>query len=799
MPNLPKINIHLRKLTLTLWSLLGLYSINIAQNRPSNQFANDKFEQLGPQLPTPNTTRTASGAPGRDYWQQRADYDIKVELDDATQILTGSETVTYFNNSPDALPFIWLQLDQNIFKKGAARSVLKTGDLQPTMTMATMKAVSDMGYGEQGTGYQILGVKDKLGKPLVYAINNTMMRVELPTPLAAGQTFVFSVNWKFKIIEFANGGRRTGYEHFDADNNNIYEMAQFFPRMCVYDDVNGWQNKQYIEQGEFALAFGNYKVAITVPADHVLGATGELQNTAQILTPAQLKRWEAAKTASTPVEIVTQAEAENAEKQKSDQKKTWVFKAENVRDFAFATSRKYIWDAMAISQAGRQVMCMSFYPKEGNPLWGKYSTRAVAHTIKSYSATTIDYPYPTAISCNGPVGGMEYPMICFNGPRPETDGTYSEATKYGLISVIIHEVGHNFFPMIINNDERQWMWMDEGLNTFCQYLAEKEWDYNYPSRRGEAKYITDYMKSDPNTLVPIMTTSDLLISAGNSAYAKPATALNILRETIMGRELFDYAFKEYARRWAFKHPSPADFFRTMEDASGMDLDWFWKGWFYGKQPVDQSLGEVEWFQVNTQNPEIEKPIAQAEANRKAKTLSALRDEKTNTVVNNDPTMKDFYDTYDPNKVTKADREKYASYLASLSPEEKNLVEANANFYVLNISNQKDNVMPVIIKMQFEDGTDSVARFPAEIWRFNNKMVKKVISTPKKVVQWTLDPFFEIADINTDDNSFPRVQTPTRFQLFKQQGSPFGTRGPNPMQLQRTATQPAQQGGGGGRN
>ena len=766
-----------------------------AQNRPAGQVANDKFEQLGPQLPTPNTTRAASGAPGRDYWQQRADYDIKVELDDATQTLTGSETVTYFNNSPDALRFMWLQLDQNIFKKGAARSVLKTGNLQPNMTVAAMKAVSEMGYGEQGTGYEILSVKDKAGKPLVFTINNTMMRVEIPTPVAAGQTFSFSVEWKFKVIEFANGGRRTGYEHFASDGNNIYEMAQFFPRMCVYDDVNGWQNKQYIEQGEFALTFGNYKVAITVPADHVLGATGELQNTAQVLTVAQLKRWETAKTAGNPIEIVTQAEAEAAEKQKSTQKKTWVFKADNVRDFAFATSRKYIWDAMAIDQAGRRVMCMSFYPKEGNPLWGKYSTRAVAHTIKSYSATTIDYPYPTAISCNGPVGGMEYPMICFNGPRPETDGTYSEATKYGLISVVIHEVGHNFFPMIINNDERQWMWMDEGLNTFCQYIAEKQWDYNYPSRRGEAQYITDYMKSDPNTLVPIMTTSDLLISAGNSAYAKPATALNILRETIMGRELFDYAFKEYARRWAFKHPSPADFFRTMEDASGMDLDWFWKGWFYGKQPVDQSLGEVEWFRINTQNPDVEKPLEKAEANRKAQTMSALRDEKTNTVVNNDPTMKDFYDSYDPSKTTKADRDKYANYLTSLLPEERALVEGNSNFYVLNIKNESDNVMPIIVRMQFEDGTDSVARFPAEIWRFNAQTAKKVISTPKKVVQWTLDPFSEIADINPENNSFPRVQTPTRFQLFKQQGSVFGTRGPNPMQLQRAAT-PAKQGGGG---
>ncbi|MCU0339485.1 MAG: M1 family metallopeptidase [Spirosomaceae bacterium] len=768
-----------------------------ARGQAPSYHANDRFEQLGTKLPTPNNTRAASGAPGRDYWQQRADYDIKVELNDDTQTITGSETVTYFNQSPDALRYLWLQLDQNIFKKGATRTV-RNLPITEQMSTANLELATAMTYGDQGTGYNVLSVKDKAGKPLPFNINQTMMRIELPTPLLTGQNFAFSVDWTYRIIDFARGGRRTGYEFFPKDGNRIYEIAQFFPRMCVYDDVNGWQNKQYIEQGEFALTFGNYKVAITVPADHVLGATGELQNAPQVLTAAQLKRWNDAKNALTkPVYIVTPEEAAAAEKATSNAaKKTWVFKADNVRDFAFATSRKYMWDAMAVDFGGRKVMAMSFFPKEGNPLWEKYSTQAVAHTLRVYSKFTFDYPYPVAISCNGPVGGMEYPMICFNGPRPEADGTYSAGTKYGLISVVIHEVGHNYFPMIVNNDERQWMWMDEGIDTFLEYLAEKEWDRDYPTTRAEPYGIVDYMKQEQKNLVPIMTTSDNLINAGASAYAKPATGLNILRETIMGRELFDYAFKEYANRWKFKHPSPADFFRTMEDASGVDLDWFWKGWFYGTQPSNQELTEVEWFAIDSQNPELTKADQRKTANEKRETMARMRDRQDikETVVEKNPDMKDFYNSYDPYKVTDADKKRYEAYLASLTPDERKLVESGLNFYTLKVKNKGGLPMPVIVKMQFEDGTDSVARFPAEIWRLNDVEISKVITTKKRVTQWTLDPYREIADIDEEDNAFPRQPAkPTRFQVFKSQGF---QRGPNPMREAQQTQQPkaGQQGG-----
>ncbi|RYC68407.1 MULTISPECIES: M1 family metallopeptidase [Spirosoma] len=786
-----------------LLSCLALWSATVLAQQPApTQNANSRFEQLGPMLPTPNTFRTAAGAPGKDYFQNRADYDIKVELDDANQKIIGSETVTYHNNSTDVLPYIWLQLDQNLFAKGSTGSVTRTGGVSENgMSFAQLQNLTSVRErsNTQATdkyGYKITAVTDaKSRTPLKYTINQTMMRIDLPAPLKPGTSYSFNIDWNYFITEYYG---RSGYEFFPKDGNSNYFIAHWFPRLCAYSDVNGWQNKQFLGQGEFTLIFGNYKVAITAPADHIVGSTGECQNYKQVLTAAQQKRMAQAANSKTPVVIVTQAEAEAAEKAKPTDvkaKKTWIYKADNVRDFAFASSRKFIWDAMQtdVYGDGRKIWSMSFYSKEGNPLWGQYSTRVVEHTLKSYGNRTIKYPYPVAISCHATAGGgMEYPMISFNGGRPEPDGTYSERTKAGMIGVIIHEVGHNFFPMIVNSDERQWTWMDEGLNTFCQYLAEKEWDYNFPTSRGEPQQIVDYMKSDKSVLSPIMTSSDNVISLGPNAYAKPATALNILRETVMGRELFDYAFKEYARRWAFKSPEPADFFRTLEDASGVDLDWFWKGWFYGVEPVDQDLVEVDWFQVDNQDPVVAKAAAREAAQRRANTISKQRDAATKdkSVVAQDSTMKDFYNAYDPYAVTDADKKKYQDYLATLSEEERKTLETNTktNFYTLSLKNKGGVPMPVIVRMQFEDGTDSVARFPAEIWRFNDVQIRKVVATSKKVTQWTLDPYQEIADIDTENNSFPRSSQPTRFQLFKQQQRGGGAP-PNPMQQQRRTTPP----------
>ncbi|MFN5786189.1 MAG: M1 family metallopeptidase, partial [Flavobacteriia bacterium] len=561
----------------------------------------------------------------------------------------------------------------------------------------------------------------------------------------------------------------------------LYTVAQFFPRMCVYDDVEGWQNKQFLGRGEFTLPFGDYEVSITVPSDHIVGATGELQNGSNILTAEQRKRFEKAKTSDSPILIVTQSEAEAKEKNKEKATKTWVFKATNVRDFAFASSRKFIWDAQNVKVNGKNILAMSYYPKEGNPLWERYSTKLVAHTIKTYSKYTTDYPYPVAISVHSKWIGMEYPMICFNGGRPEEDGTYSEETKYGMWGVIIHEVGHNFFPMIINSDERQWTWMDEGLNTFVQYITEQEWERGYPSRRGPAYMIADYMRGDKKFISPIMTNSESIFQFGNNAYGKPATALNILRETIMGRELFDYAFKMYCERWKFKHPTPADFFRTMEDASAVDLDWFWRGWFYSADHVDISLNQVRWFQLNTVNPDLEKPIAETIEKAKDKFIGDTRNLTSikQTVNEADPNIDDFYAKRNIYFVDALDKKEYEEFQKKLSPEDKKLLSANKQIYELTFSNLGGLVMPLIIEVTYADNTTEVIRIPAEIWRQYEDKVSKVFILDKEVISFRLDPFLETADTDLNNNSWPARVQPTRYELFKQKQT-----GENPMQRQK---------------
>jgi hypothetical protein len=645
-------------------------------------------------------------------------------------------------------------------------------------------------------GFKIDYVRDMAGKALPYVINKTMMRVDLPTPLAAKTgKLTLQIGWWYNINDRQNpvlsADSRGGYEFFPEDGNYLYTLAQWFPRMAVYDDYNGWQHKQFLGRGEFTLPFGNYTVAITVPADHVVASTGVLQNPKEVLTTEQLQRFEASKTATKPVVIVSQDEATQKEKTRATTKKTWVYKADNVRDFAFGTSRKYIWDAMGVKIDGAPfstVMAMSYYPKEANPLYGQYSTEAVAHTLQVYSKHTFPYPYPVAISVEAS-NGMEYPMICFNYGRPEKDGTYSDRIKYGMLSVVFHEVGHNFFPMIVNSDERQWTWMDEGLNSFCQFLAEQEWQRDYPSGSGPARTIVPYMKADKSVQNPIMTNSESIIQFGNNAYSKPATALNILRETVMGRQLFDFAFREYARRWAFKHPTPSDFFRTMEDASGMDLDWFWRGWFYTTDNVDISLDNVAEFRLDTKNPEVEKTIAGQKAKElmdRDVTIQNNKRDLPTVAVERNPALNDFYNTYDPNDVTPADVQRYKQYLASLGPKEQEILSSGKHFYQLDFSNKGGLVMPLILRFVFEDGSSTDRRIPAEIWRYNDKEVSKVFVFDKALAEVILDPNEETADVDAGNNTFPRKTQLSRFELFKMEGGMRRGGGPseNPMQQAR---------------
>ncbi|HYQ57818.1 MAG TPA: M1 family metallopeptidase [Draconibacterium sp.] len=738
----------------------------------------NKFRQLKQELATPNVYRTASGAPGHEYWQQKADYKMDIRLDDKTQRIYGEEVITYHNQSPDVLKYLWLQLDQNIRTKDSDSYKISTSGLNQRVSFTQLK---QMMHDFDG-GFKLDYVQDTKGKDLPATVNNTMMRIDLPEPLTPGKSFTFKVKWWYNINDRMTDGGRSGYEYFEDEDNYIYTIAQFYPRMAVYNEVEGWQHKQFLGTGEFTLPFGDFEVKLTVPSDHVVGATGVLQNTEQVLTTEQINRFEKAKTADAPVLIISQEEAETAEKNKVQEEKTWIFKAENVRDFAFASSRKFIWDAMGVEFDNRTVMAMSYYPKEGNPLWEQYSTRVVAHTIKTYSKYTFDYPYPVAISVHTDQIGMEYPMICFNGGRPGSDGTYSERTKYSMIGVVIHEVGHNFFPMIVNSDERQWTWMDEGLNTFVQFLTEQEWEPDYPSSRGFPRNIVPYMRGDKKYISPVMTNSESVWNLGSNAYTKPAVALNILRETVMGRELFDYAFKEYAQRWMFKHPTPADFFRTMEDASGVDLDWFWRGWFYTTDHCDISLERIQWYQPSTQNPEIEKSLQKNASDEASNSITKIRNQKlaNTTYLAQNPEAADFYTSYDQYEVTAADKRQYDNYINSLSDEEKELLGSNLNFYRIDFRNIGGLVMPLILKFEFVDGTEEIQRIPAEIWSKNNEEVSKVFMFKKEVEQIILDPYQETADTDLNNNFWPEKRHPSRFELYKLRNRSSQTGGSNPM-------------------
>ncbi|WP_075793129.1 M1 family metallopeptidase [Massilia putida] len=757
---------------------IGLAALCLTMSAIAAEPFDDKFRQLDELLPTPTTIRTASGAPGHAYWQQRADYAIRATLDEGRRAISGVETITYHNNSPDTLSYLWVQLDQNIYKRDS--------DARMTATVPSRDAWAKARGPEDGYkfdalrsvlekstfdgGFKIAGVKDAGGRPLHVVINRTMMRIDLPQPLKPGAKLAFSIEWSYNINEQKVLGGRSGYEKFDEDKNDLFEIAQWFPRMAAYYDVTGWQHKQFLGTGEFTLEFGDYDVQLTVPADHIVAGTGELQNAGDVLTSAQRQRLEQARTATKPVIIVTQAEAEAKEKTRASGTKTWHFRAKNVRDFAWASSRKFIWDAQGFKKDATNVLAQSFYPKEGNPLWEKYSTAAVIHTIAEYNKYSFDYPYPVAISVNGPVGGMEYPMICFNGPRPTKDKktgelTYSSRTKYGLISVVIHEVGHNYFPMIVNSDERQWTWMDEGLNSFLQYLAEQAWEEHYPQSRGEPRAIGDYMKS--TNQVPIMTNSESIAALGYNAYAKPTAALIVLRETVLGRELFDFAFREYAQRWKFKRPTPSDFFRTMEDASGTDLDWFWRGWFYTTDHVDVSVDGISEYTVGTKDPEIEKAWKKAQHELAPISITDQRNKGTlPRRVDAHPELKDFYNEHDEFTVTNHDRNKYNEAIGDLEDWEKNLLKEGKHLYLVDFSNLGGLVTPLVLEITLASGKKYVERIPAEVWRYTPKKITKLIITDEPMVALTQDPYWETADTDTSNNSWPRKATPSRLELYK---------------------------------
>lgn len=783
----------------------ALSAVALFAGQPGSPVA--KFQQLDTLLPTPSAQRAASGAPGAAYWQNSADYDIDVTLDDAQRRLSGRAAITYFNRSPDALSYLWLQLDQNYQAHNADSRAVPNTRRGPDVNRFTYGALDRLLYHETYDGaMNVRRVTDAAGQPLPHTIVKTMLRLDLPGPLAPGASVTFRIEWHFPINDMRRAQERTGYEFFAEDGHCTYTIAQWFPRLAPYTDYSGWQHKQFLGTGEFSLEFGNYTVRLTVPSDHVVGATGVLQNPEAVLTPVQRDRLaQAQRESARPVFIVTPDEAKAAAQKGAAPAgtKTWVFRAENVRDFAFASSRRFIWDAMAVEgvaappTSGRTggdgegapralVLAMSLYPKEGLPLWDRYSTHAIAHTLQVYSRYSFVYPYPVAWSVLGGLGGgMEYPMICFNGPRPEPDGTYTKRQKYGLIGVVIHEVGHNFFPMIVNSDERQWTFMDEGVNSFLQLLAQEEWEADYPQRR-TSRELADYMRRTDR--VPIMSNSESIADLGNNSYTQPAVALNILREHVLGRELFDHAFKTYAQRWMFKRPTPADFFRTMEDASGVDLDWFWRGWFYGVDHVDVSVDQVKWLQLDSRDPAVEKPRAKAEQDALPKTTTRERNAGLPKRVDRFPELRDFYDGFDETAVLPSEKKKYDALLeelqrARINPE---LLKTARNFYLIEFTNVGGLLTPLVLKLDYADGTAEEMKLPAEAWRFNTEKTAKLIVTTKELRAVTFDPRQELVDCDVENNFWPRRPVKTKFQLYKEEAQK------NPMrELQpRTPEKPA---------
>lgn len=759
---------HVFASLLFMIAALAVAQEEVRTEREPGHLNQNKFKQLYEEFATPNTYRSASGAPGPDYYQQQADYKMDIELDDKNARIYGSETITYTNNSPDDLSFLWVQLDQNVRSK-TSKSPLRDGEAVPLAEPVEKFAQKYMTEPFDG-GFNIEYVRDANGKALPYTINQTMMRIDLPQVLKSKGQVSFSIKWWYNIPDHTVNRARSGYEYFPKDGNRAYVIAQFFPRMAVYSDIEGWQNHQFWGSGEFALPFGNYEVNITVPADHILDGTGELQNMKEVFSKEMISRYEKAKKSyDKPVIIVSQAEAEAAEKGFSDKKKTWKLKAENVRDFGFATSRKFIYDMQAVKIGNKDVMAISMYPKEGNPLWEEYSTKAVAHTLRSYSAHTFDYPYPKAISVHAKNQGMEYPMICWNYGRPNEDGTYSDRVKYGMISVIIHEVGHNFFPMIVNSDERQWGWMDEGLDTFMQYMAEQEFgvaypeaiapNSKYPSGRGEPSKIIPYMSGDQSTIAPIMSNPENVYQLGNNAYGKPATALNILRETVMGRELFDHAFKTYAQRWMFKHPSPEDFFRTMEDASAVDLDWFWRSWFYTTDYVDIGVKGVKKYYVS------DKPSKQM---REIMAARNIKEEDLPPMVYLEEEDSEDADAKLKGKAPSENSKTLKEFMMdNLSAAERNAIEEPKYFYEITFNKPGGIPMPLIVEYSYADGSKENITYPPEIWRKNDQEVKRVLASRKELVGIVVDPKAETADIDTTNNSWPAKEVKSDFELFKE--------------------------------
>ena len=742
----------------TLWVILFM---GLAQSLWAQVPGHERFRPLEMECPTPSETRLASGAPGPAYWQQQVDYDMALTLDDEKQRISGTAVVTYTNNSPHTLTHLWFALDQNLFHPSSQHHQCEqAGGLD---NLDPNRLVQRWGKPFAG-GFNLQQVADGKGQALKYSLFDSEMRVDLPQALAPGKQVKLRLQWDYNINDATIKGR-SGYEFFPEDSNYVYVIAQCFPRLNAYTDIRGWQNKVYLGRAEFALEFGNYNVSLTVPADHVVWATGELQNAKDVLADSLLNRLNRARQSDDLIVLISGEQARRNQRTRAKATKTWRFRAERVRDFAFASSRKFAWDASSILVGGKRVLTQSLYPPEAAALWGKYATHATRHAVEVYSRHSVDYPWPHATSVHGPVWGMEYPMMAFCGGRPEPDGTYSPQVKYATISVIIHEVGHNFFPMIVNSDERRWAWMDEGLNSFLQFLAEQEWEYGYPSRRGRPDAAAPYMARTDDQ--PIMIHPEAVVAMGDNQYGKVASALNILRETILGRERFDHAFRTYSQRWAFRHPEPCDFFRTLEDASGVNLDWFFRAWFYGTDHVDLAVAEVREVELEPLQPEereqdrvatLQAPYAYATHERNGRQMKRYTDSR--------PELLKDYKAWPEENLSASERRRQQEFYTSLPEQIRKWDVKNPYVYQIVIENKGGVPMPVILNLTMADGSILRRELTAEIWQLNPSRFVHEVVLPKGLLAVEIDPQRETADADRSNNHWPPRMVKARAKLAR---------------------------------
>lgn len=718
----------------------------IPEHNPGATHGN-KFEPLDAIFPSPNVFRSASGAPGPQYWQQQADYNISVRLDDKKQRITGKAKVTYHNNSPDQLKYLWLQLDENENLPNSERRLTETNTVSSDFNAEAIRAIRKP--QQRMPGIQISAIRGRGNQNLEYWIEGTMMRISLPEPIEPKSIYGFEIDWWFDMVDRSTDrDPRGGYEYFPEDENYLFVVTQWFPRFAVYNDYGGWNNRQFLYSGEFALEFGNYEVEIDVPDDYIVAATGECSNYGNVLSREQLQRLEFARNSDEPVEIISLQEAlDNAKKPRSNKRKVWHFTANKVRDFAWTASRRYAWDAMRvlIDDAEQPILAMSLYGKEAYPLFRKYSTKLVRLTLETYSEHSFPYPYPVAISVEA-ANDMEYPMIAFNTGRVDKNGNYTQAEFDYMTWILIHEVGHNFFPMVVNSNERKWTFMDEGFNTFLQYFTEMRWNHSFPSLAGPPYKIAKYMKGEKTGLEPIMTVSDNVKQFYRSQYAKTATALVILRNTILGPELFDFAFKTYAARWKFKHPRPYDFFRTMSDATAVNLDWFWRGWFFSTDMVDIAIEEATEYKIDHRSDTLKKTSSGELDTTNYLSRFTPYDRLADTVtplIERDTSLQN-----DQYKAAKAAGRLPASRELPYPSKNELYPSRDAKYaYEIRFKNKGGLVMPLIIKWEFKDGTSEIERIPVTVWRRNEEEVKKVFFKGHEVKSIVLDPFVETADVD----------------------------------------------------